>query len=207
MTTVVTNDAGEIDYSATLCPLFKAGVCDKGKRCKYSHTMNAENFAASNIDIYQDPRPAAKQPDTIITCKEFIKACEQDLYGFKWVCPNRGDDCNYMHRLPQGYVLIKDKDKKVKMPGDSDEEVQLTIEEQIEEERAKLPTEGLTPVTFDSFQKWKAEKADKKQRELEERLAAEQAVKGGGKGKAGTVQQSYGIMSGKALFTYDPTLF
>lgn len=52
MTTVVTNEAGEIDYSATLCPLFKAGVCDKGKRCKYSHTMNAENFAASNIDIY-----------------------------------------------------------------------------------------------------------------------------------------------------------
>ena len=62
-------------------------------------------------------------------------------------------------------------------------------------------------MTFDSFQKWKAEKAEKKQRELEERLAAEQAVKGGGKGKPGTVQQSYGIMSGKALFTYDPTLF
>lgn len=48
-------------------------------------------------------------------------------------------------------MLIKDKDKKVKMPGDSDDEVQLTIEEQIEEERAKLPTEGLTPVTFESF--------------------------------------------------------
>lgn len=52
VTTVVTNEDGEVDYSATLCPLFKAGVCDKGKRCKYSHTMNAENFAASNIDIY-----------------------------------------------------------------------------------------------------------------------------------------------------------
>lgn len=75
-----------------------------------------------------------------------------------------------MHRLPQGYVLIKDKDKKVKMPGDSDEEAPMTIEEQIEEDRAKLPSEGLTPVTYESFKKWKADKAEKKQRELEERL-------------------------------------
>lgn len=67
-----------------------------------------------------------------------------------------------MHRLPQGYVLIKDKDKKAKVPGDSDEEAPLTIEEQIEEERAKLPSEGLTPVTLTSFMKWKADKAAKK---------------------------------------------
>jgi len=40
-----------------------------------------------------------------------VKAVEKDLYGFNWVCPNNGDDCGYMHRLPQGYILMKDKKK------------------------------------------------------------------------------------------------
>ena len=68
---------------------------------------------ASNIDIYTDPRTkTGKAPvDTIITCQHFIKAVEKDLYGFNWVCPNNGDACGYMHRLPQGYVLLKDKKK------------------------------------------------------------------------------------------------
>ncbi len=42
---------------------------------------------------------------------------------------------------------------------DSDE---LTIEEKIEEERAKLPTEGLTPVTYESLMAWKQRKAERK---------------------------------------------
>lgn len=99
--------------------------------------------------------------------------------------------------------MIKDKDKHVKMPGDSDGEEGLTIEEQIEEERAKLPAEGLTPVTLETFTKWKQEKAERKQKELEDRVKAEEA-----KGKKGNAaQRAAGIMSGKALFTYDPSLF
>ena len=50
-------------------------------------------------------------PDTIITCKHFIDAVENSMYGFNWVCPNNGDDCHYRHMLPQGYVLQK-KEKK-----------------------------------------------------------------------------------------------
>ena len=97
-----------------------------------------------------------------------------------------------MHRLPQGYVLIKDKNK-IK---DDDEEV-IPLEEQIEAERAALQHDSLTPVTLESFKKWKEDKAIKKQQELEARLEAEKAK--GSKGKA--------VLSGKALFTYDPTLF
>lgn len=37
-----------------------------------------------------------------------------------------------------------------------------TLEEKIEEERAALPAEGLTPVTKESFFKWKADRAAKR---------------------------------------------
>ena len=133
--------------------------------------MSVADLAQSNIDIYTDPRgKLGKIPDTIITCKFFIDAVEADLYGFNWICPNNADDCNYMHRLPQGYVLVKDK--KVKMPGDpesSDDE--MTLEEKIEEERQQLPSEGLIPVTLDTFTKWKADRAERKQKEAEERMS------------------------------------
>lgn len=59
-----------------------------------------------------------------------------------------------------------------------------TIEDIIEEQRAKLAAEGKkgTPVTAESFAKWRAEKLAKKQAEAEARLKAEQTKKKGGKG-------------------------
>ena len=60
-------------------------------------------------------------PDTIITCRDFIEAVENEKYGFNWVCPVAGDDCQYRHMLPQGYVLTKDKGKK-KDESDEDED-------------------------------------------------------------------------------------
>lgn len=90
VTQVQTTEDGQIDYKMTLCPYYKAGVCEKGKRCKYSHDMSVSAMATSNIDIYSDPRKA-NAPDTIITCLKFVTAVENDLYGFNWVCPNGGD--------------------------------------------------------------------------------------------------------------------
>jgi hypothetical protein len=59
-----------------------------------------------------------------------------------------------------------------------------TIEDIIEEQRAKLAAEGKvgTPVTAESFAKWRAEKLARKQAEAEARVKAEQAKKKGGKG-------------------------
>ena len=88
------------------------------------------------------------------------------------------------------------------MPGDADSEnEEMTLEEQIESDRHKLPSEGLIPVTLETFTKWKADKAARKQAELEARVEAEIA-----KGEKGG-KKNFGFMSGKALFTYDPTLF
>ena len=45
-----------------------------------------------------------------------------------------------------------------------------TLEEKIEEERAALPSEGLTPVTKESFFAWKERRAKQKQEAAEEQL-------------------------------------
>ena len=49
--------------------------------------------------------------------------------------------------LPPGYVL--NRDKGAQESDDDDEE--MTLEEKIEEERAALPSDGLTPVTLETF--------------------------------------------------------
>jgi len=79
------------------------------------------------IDLYTDPRnKLGTAPDTIITCRDFLQAVEDNLYGFNWVCPVAGDKCTYLHRLPEGYVVNRDK----KAAGDeSSDEEKMTLEE------------------------------------------------------------------------------
>ena len=61
-----------------------------------------------------------------------------------------------------------------------------------------LPAAGLTPVTAESFARWKEEKAKRKAAETEAKRL-EEAKKTGTKG--------YSALSGRALFSYDPSLF
>ena len=98
--------------------------------------------------------------------------------------------------LPQGYVLNRDRTAQE----DDDDEDEMTLEEKIEEERAQLPSDGLTPVTFETFMKWKADKAARKQAELEQKMVAEEA-----KGRRDRSQMQF--MSGRALFQFNPDLF
>lgn len=181
-----------------LCAYFKSGVCEKGKRCKYSHDLNLENKSAK-IDIYTDPRDRAGKPEwrTDIICTHFLDAVEKNLYGWLWECPNGADKCVYTHSLPIGYVLQRDKkDMEKALRGDDEDE--KTIEEIIEEERALLVSETLTPVTKDTFLDWKKRKAEKKQKDLEDKMKESAQKPGGNKG---------GILSGRMLFKFDPTLF
>ena len=76
----------------------------------------------------------------------------------------------------------------------------MTLEEKIEEERANLPSDNLTPVTLESFQKWKEDRAARKQAELEAKIAAEEA-----KGRKDKAKMNF--MSGRALFQFNPDLF
>mmetsp|Transcript_19523 Transcript_19523/g.13976 ORF Transcript_19523/g.13976 Transcript_19523/m.13976 type:complete len:142 (-) Transcript_19523:595-1020(-) len=95
-----TEDGTEIDPKTLLCSYFKAGVCEKGKKCKFSHDLGLESKKA-NIDIYSDPRQGkTSMPDTIVTCRDFLSAVEKNLYGWQWVCPNNGENCPYRHMVP-----------------------------------------------------------------------------------------------------------
>lgn len=144
-------------------------------------------------------------PDTIITCLHFLEAVEEDKYGWRWECPQGGIKCQYRHQLPEGYQLLTKKEREAnKKAKDEADKNSKTIEEQIEEERAALKSDGLTPVTKESFFAWKERRAAKKQQDLEDAMkkaADDKAkIKAAAKGKNS-------IMNGRALFTYNPELF
>ncbi|KAJ0407864.1 hypothetical protein ATCC90586_007210 [Pythium insidiosum] len=205
-----------VDPKSIVCEFFKAGVCTKGTRCKFAHDLNVAKKAAK-IDLYTDARDdrskdtmdgwdqskleevvaekhgekTAKQTD--IVCKYFLDAIEKALYGWFWVCPNGGTACKYRHALPPGYVFKSKKDRDAEKSKKVDD---ISIEEIIEQQRAKLGPTGGTPVTAETLAAYKKEKLERKRVEEEKRLK-EEAKKTGGRGP----------MSGRALFTYDPTLF
>ena len=74
----------------------------------------------------------------------------------------------------------------------------LPLEEQIEEQRAQLDRGALTPVTEKSFAEWKERKKQRLKAEAEKKVT-DAKKKSGGKGLQ--------VLSGKALFDYDSTLF
>ena len=153
------------------------------------------------IDLYTDPRAkVGKAPDTILTCRDFLDAVEKNLYGFNWTCSNGGDACTYRHMLPHGYVLQRDKAANKGGDDSSSDEEEQTLEEKIEEERANLISSECTPVTLETFNKWKADKAAKKIADLEAR-AEQEALKG----KKDKSQMNF--MSGRALFQINPEMF
>lgn len=97
--------------------------------------------------------------------------------------------------LPPGFILTRDK-----KDGEEDEDGEKTIEEKIEEERALLKHDELTPVTPETFAAWKVKRAEKRAAELEQKIKEQEM-----KGKKDKSQMAF--MSGKALFTYNPELF
>lgn len=100
-------------------------------------------------------------------CKFFIQAVEDGKYGWFWTCPNGGDKCMYRHNLPPGFVLkTKEQRAAEKALMDKSPLNTLTLEDFLESERHKL-TGTLTPVTPESFAKWKKERLDKRQAEEE----------------------------------------
>lgn len=113
----------ETDPKMILCAYFKQGLCQKGKKCKFSHDLEIEK-KSEEIDIYTDQRVQIfdqnaeeddmskwdekklseviktqegkykNQKPTEIICKYFIDAVENRKYGWKWLCPN-GMGCIY----------------------------------------------------------------------------------------------------------------
>jgi hypothetical protein len=207
--------AADVDPKSVICAYFKAGSCRRGNKCKYSHDLEAVRKVAK-INLYSDPRDKEKDTmenwdqatleavvaqkyvkkptETEIVCKYFLDAVEKRQYGWFWECPS-GASCHYRHALPPGYVLKSQLAEEAKQKAEEEEE---DIGVKIEEERAQLDFSKCTPVTVETFSKWKEEQKKKREAAVEEKRV-EAAKKQGGKG--------LGVLSGRDLFTYDPSLF
>ena len=121
-----------------------------------------------------------------------------DRFGWFWECPN-GDQCQYRHALPPGFVLKSQR----KAAEDAAKGKVISLEEFLEVEvglfkifphfvrrivlihlgwvqRHKLGP-NLTPVTPESFAKWKKTRMDKKEAEAEAMRKAKEAQHSAGK--------------------------
>lgn len=179
-----------VDPKSILCEFFKNGVCTKGNKCKFSHDLNVGRKVAKK-DLYTDSREEEKEQDTMdnwdeeklrkvimskhgnpktttdIVCKYFIDAVENGKYGWFWVCPNGGNECKYRHSLPPGFVLKTKEQKKLERLA-AENDPKITLEEFLELERSKLDRSKFTPITIESFAKWKKEQLNKKENQKRE---------------------------------------
>ena len=189
-----------VDPKTVVCQFFKKGACEKGKKCKFSHDLDAGRRQQKK-SLYTDTREGeegeegdeqdekkkdemadwdeAKLREVVMSkhgnpktttdkvCKFFIEAVENQKYGWFWTCPNGGDKCMYKHSLPPGFVLkTKEQRAAEKALMDKSPLATLTLEDFLESERYKL-TGTLTPVTEETFAKWKQDRQDKKAAEEE----------------------------------------
>lgn len=58
----------------------------------------------NSLNMYLDPRGDNEERSKKM-CDHFLQACEKNLYGWRWECPNGGIECTYQHKLPEGYML------------------------------------------------------------------------------------------------------
>ncbi|XP_017238516.1 zinc finger CCCH domain-containing protein 11 [Daucus carota subsp. sativus] len=197
-----------VDPKSILCEFYKVGQCAKGFKCKFSHDLNVQR-KGEKIDIYSDQRDEGKDTmedwdqetlekvveskgkeynqnkPTDIVCKHFLEAVEKKQYGWFWVCPNGGKNCHYRHALPPGYIL------KSQMKALLEEEAEkISVEEEIENQRAKVSTS--TPMTPELFMQWKRKKIEAR----DAGLAAEMAERA-----------KNDRMSGRELFLSNSSLF
>ncbi|KAF8910503.1 hypothetical protein CPB84DRAFT_1672591, partial [Gymnopilus junonius] len=204
-----------VDPKTVLCAFFKAGNCDKGNKCKFSHDINVGRKVEKK-NLYEDSREDKAQDTmenwdeeklrnvvlskhgnprttTDIVCKYFIEAIETQKFGWFWECPNGGENCQYRHALPPGFVLKSQR----KAADEAAKANVISLEEFLEVERHKLGT-TLTPVTRESFAVWKKTRMDKKQAEEEAMKKAKDLQSAAGKSSG---------MSGRDLFQYNPEWF
>ena len=73
--------------------------------------------------------------------------------------------CKYRHALPEGYVYKTHAEREAEAAArekDRAQDKNLMRLENIELLRKKLPTTGLTPVTPETFAKWKQDRLERK---------------------------------------------
>ena len=83
----------------------------------------------------------------------------------EWIEWNIIISCKYRHALPEGYVYKTHAEREAEAAArekDRAQDKNLMRLENIELLRKKLPTTGLTPVTPETFAKWKQDRLERK---------------------------------------------
>lgn len=207
----------DIDPSKKICPYFKAGLCQKGRKCKFSHEKDG-GVGTMKANVYQDIRGEGGDDEglysdqkkleeavkfnqnkyvnpnaTNLPCHHFLNAIADTKYGWFWMCPN-GLDCKYKHALPVGFVLQKKDDGR-------GEKKEFNVETDIDQAINDLTEKG-TKMTYKLYQEWRDRRKIRKAKEADAKKKDEMK-------QAGIKQPKKGIkiMTGKSLFVFDPTLF
>lgn len=200
----------------SICQFFKAGLCQKGKKCKFSHDLTRDPMMTQKIDLYTDQRELmfkkengeklegkhlkeavefndkkyqnAGKSEKI--CKHFMEAIEKGRYGWMWICPN-GYDCIFKHCLPSDYQIKKDKE-------DTEKQEEIDLFEDIDNKRDALHSSNLTQVTEQRFFDWLKVRHQKQKKEQEEKIKEELKVLG--------IKAKKGL-TGRQLFEKDAEIF
>jgi len=221
-------DEDEVDAGGKkICPFFKAGVCDKGRKCKFSHEMD-ESEKTKTLNIYMDPRDMQNK-EAEGEDKDNIKNWDtkklEEVVNFnagKYENTNKPTDIVCKHFLEAiekkiygwfwvcpngGYKCIYrhalpqgyvlKRDLNAIKDDDGEKE---RLEDLIDKEIYNLDRKKLTPVTHDKFLEWKKKRMDRKKKEHEERLKKELM-------EAGHKTKFSKILSGKSLFVFQPNIF
>lgn len=198
-----------------ICQLFKAGLCTKGKKCKFIHE-GKEPPKSDKIDLFTDQRDQIFAQDNINTwnqtkleeavnyneskyvnpaktektCKHFLEAVEKKTYGWLWVCPN-GYNCVFRHALPPDYVF-----KQPVVIEEKKEEKDIV--EIIDQEREKFLGVELPKVTEAQFKDWVKLRRERIAKEREERIKEDKKHLG---------HKNKSDLTGKELFNQKQELF
>ncbi|KAF8134899.1 hypothetical protein EV363DRAFT_1556516 [Boletus edulis] len=204
-----------VDPKTILCAFYKAGSCEKGSKCRFSHDLNVgrkvekknlyedsreekikdtmENWDEEKLRSVVSSKHGNPRTTTDIVCKHFVEAIETKKFGWFWECPNGGEKCQYRHALPPGFILKSER----KATEEAAKANVISLEEFLETERHKLGA-NLTPVTPETFAIWKKTRMDKKEVEAEALRKAKETQHAAGKLTG---------MSGRDLFQYNPEWF
>ncbi|KAK6381534.1 Translation machinery-associated protein 46 [Exophiala oligosperma] len=165
-----------VDPKTVLCQFFKQGHCDKGRKCKFSHDLDVGKKVAKK-DLYQDTREQEKEDKEKDTMDDWDEEKLRKVVVSKHGNPRTTTDkvCKYfIQAVEDGKFVLKTREQRraEKELMDKSPLKTLTLEDFLESERHKL-TGTLTPVTPESFAKWKKERMDKKAAEEQARKAKE----------------------------------
>lgn len=215
-----------VDPKTVLCIHFKAGNCERGAKCKFSHDLNVGRKVEKK-NLYTDNREEGKRHswyfkiieinlyallDTMDTwdqkkLEEVVasKASKQpptDIVCKYFLEAIEASKYGWFWECPNGGAACKYKHA---LPigfvlksknSKADTKEEISLEEFLESERHKLGP-NQTPVTLESFKLWKKNRVDKKTaEESAARKSKENRIKAG---------RSQG-MSGRDLFDFNPSL-